>query len=288
MYVSVLIKGIDSGHAYGYTDSLGQVSGLVPANVGLVLQVLNQCGSAVYSQNIGPFTQNTNLGKITIGNTNSSIVTVEGKILDCNNAAVTVGYALISFDNILRYQRVSPTGDFSSTFVTCSSIASTCDILGVDSTTQQQGNVVTVPITYPITYAGNISACGNSSAEFIDYNIDGTDYSLSISPGDSLVAFTSAGPTSLFTTYVAGSRQSNFINFNFSHNKTAGVFPLNGLSTNGFPSPTLIQPLNVNLNNFPKNIGEFYDGNFSGQFTDASTNAVIHNITCSFRLRKYY
>ena len=115
----------------------------------------------------GPFTQNTNLGKITVGNTNSSIVTLEGKISDCNNAAITAGYALISFNNIIRYERVSPAGDFSSSFVTCSSVASTCDILGVDSITQQQGNVVTVAITYPITDAGNISACGNSALNFL-------------------------------------------------------------------------------------------------------------------------
>ena len=54
VYVSVHIEGVDGGHAYGYTDSLGQISGLVPANVGLTLEVLDQCGTAAYSQNIGP------------------------------------------------------------------------------------------------------------------------------------------------------------------------------------------------------------------------------------------
>ncbi|MEP6846162.1 MAG: carboxypeptidase-like regulatory domain-containing protein [Panacibacter sp.] len=286
-YIGVQIKSPNGGHGYGMTDSLGQVSGLVPASEKLVLEVLDQCGGAVYSQNIGPFSQNTNLGSITIGNTSSSIVTVEGKILDCNNAPIASGYAVISFNNIIRYASVNPGGDFSSTFVTCSSLASTCDILGVDSTSQQQGNVVTTTIISPVTYAGNILACGTSSLEFVDYNIDGTDYNFSL-PGDSIIAFTNVAAATLFTTYIRAGQQSSFINFDYSHDKTTGAFPLNNLSTNAFPNSLLTQPFNINVTSYPQNIGEFYAGNFSGKFTDALNPLVVHNITCTFRLRKYY
>ncbi|HEV8081652.1 MAG TPA: hypothetical protein VGP55_00520 [Chitinophagaceae bacterium] len=286
--VAVLIKGTSSGHAYGYTDSLGQVSGLVPANENLTLEILDQCGGTVYSQSITALIQNTNLGKIKVGNTNSSLVTVEGKILNCNNTPITNGYAIIDFDNIIRYAHVYGNGDFSSSFVTCQGVASTFHILGVDSTSQQQGNVVTTTVTSPVTYAGNILACGTSSLEFVDYNIDGTDYSLSTTTNDSIVAFTNIGPAPLFTTYVGGGWQSSFINFDYSHDKTTGVFPLNNLSTNAFPNSSLTQPFNINITGYPQNIGEFYEGNFSGTFTDALNPSVVHNITCSFRLRKYY
>ncbi len=39
--------------AYGNTDSLGQVSGLVPANQPIVLEVLDPCNNAVYTKSIG-------------------------------------------------------------------------------------------------------------------------------------------------------------------------------------------------------------------------------------------
>jgi hypothetical protein len=52
--------------SYGTTDSVGQVSGFVPNNEPLTLEVLDRCGQPFYSQNIGPFTQNTNLGVITV------------------------------------------------------------------------------------------------------------------------------------------------------------------------------------------------------------------------------
>ena len=40
----------------GWTDSLGQVSGLVPANTTLTLEVLGPCYGVVYSQTISPLT----------------------------------------------------------------------------------------------------------------------------------------------------------------------------------------------------------------------------------------
>ncbi len=287
VYADVVIKSVANDIRQGYTDSLGQVSGLVPANENLTLEILDQCGGVVYSQNIPALTQNTDLGKITIGNTSSSVITLEGKILNCNNTPVNSGYAIIEFNNIIRYAHVNGSGDFASSFLTCQGVTPTYDILGVDSASQQQGPVVTMTMTSPITYAGNIIACGTSAIEFINYNIDGTDYSYSPT-NDSLVAFTSSGPVSLFTTYVNASRLGSFIYFNYIHNETTGVFPLNSLSTNAFANTSLTQPFNINITGYPQNIGEFYSGNFSGQFTDASAPAVAHNITCSFRLRKYY
>ena len=285
--VSVNIKGTGSGHGCGYTDSLGQVSGLVPANENLTLEILDQCGGVVYSKSIPALTQNADLGRITIGNTNSSVIAVEGKILDCNNTPVTGGYAIIEFNNIIRYAHVYGNGDFSSSFVTCQGVASTFQVLGVDSASQQQGSAVSMTISSPITDVGNIIACGTSALEFVNYNIDGTDY-ISTPTNDSLIAFTSNGPGSSFTTYISGGKPQSFIDFNYIHNKTTGAFPLNILSTDAFATTSLTQPFNINITGYPQNIGEFYSGNFSGKFTDASAQAVVHNITCSFRLRKYY
>jgi hypothetical protein len=187
---------------------------------------------------------------------------------------------------------VNSTGNFSITFVTCSGNAASCGILGVDNISQQQGNIMNTTITSPVTNAGNISTCGVSALEFINYTLDGTDYNLSKTSNlDSLLAFTNSGTGSDFTTTVIGSsanNTANTINFNFINNGAAGVFAISNLYVMNLNNTTLIQPFNVDLTNYPQNIGEFYEGNFSGQFTDASNPTPLHNISCSFRLRKYY
>ncbi len=274
-----------SGVAHGWTDSLGQVSGLVPANRNLILQIGDQCGIAVYSQNIGPFSQNTNLGTITIANTSPSIVTIHGKLSDCNNTPVSNGYAIISYDNFIRYETADDNGNFSTTFVTCSALQASCEIIGINNGAQQQGQAVNVSITSSETDAGNILACGISSSEFIQYNLDGTDYSFS-PPKDSAFAYSSAY-NSGYILYVSGADITKYINLNFINNGTIGTYPLTSLAVNNFSNMALVNPLNVIVTNYAQNAGEFYEGNFSGQFRDSSNLVPLHNISCSFRLRKY-
>lgn len=285
VYGYVWITNNNNGSTYGITDSLGQVSGLVPSNENLILRVVDQCGVVVDSMNIGPFSQNTNLGKIIIGNTAASVVTIKGKLLDCNNTTVTNGYAIIKFSNLIRYANVDINGDFSLAFVTCYSNAVSCEILGVDNASQQQGAVINTTLSYPVTNAGIISTCGSSALEFLHYNFDGTDYSFA--PGiDSLFA-NSISFGSRFILYVVANQSGKNINFNFLNDGIIGAYPITNLIVNGLHNTALVTPFTVNVTNYAQNIGEFYEGNFSGQFRDSSDLIPMHTISCSFRLRKY-
>jgi hypothetical protein len=60
--------GGGAGATNGHTDNTGTVSGLVPVNEVLEMRVFDDCGAMVYSKNIGPFSQDTALGTITIIN----------------------------------------------------------------------------------------------------------------------------------------------------------------------------------------------------------------------------
>ncbi|MEO8112421.1 MAG: hypothetical protein ABI594_20400, partial [Ginsengibacter sp.] len=293
VYANVSINtdnnGSDSiGMGHGWTDSLGQLTAMVPANKNLTLNVVGPCGMPIYSQGIGPFSQNTDLGTITVTNAGVYITTIHGKIIDCNNANVSNGYAIIYYDNILRYAATDNNGNFTTTFVNCQQASSDFQITCVDNLSQQQGQTITLSITSSDMDAGSISACGNSSSEFINYNIDGTDYNLSMSAGDSALVYSYPGPTPLSTTYVRGDGQGNFINFDFSHNNSKGIFPLNNCSSNPFVNMKLIKPFTLTVTNYPQNIGDFYEGNFLGKFTDSLITTPVHKITCSFRLRKNY
>ena len=285
-YIVIKPANSDSafGFAHGYTDSLGQVSGLIPANVNLVLAVYDQCGNMAYSNNIGPFAANTDLGTIVIPNSVSSLTTIKGKLLSCNNTAVNSGYASIYFNNFVYYTSVNTAGDFSISILNCSGISTTCEILGVDEGAHEQGQPVTVPITGQITDAGNIVACGTSTAMFVNYKLDGINYAIA-NPVDSIFGAYSYRDSlsSLSDTYVFAQHSNNiFISFIFSGNGIPGVYPLNSLAINNYHNVSLITPFNATITSFPQFAGEFYEGSFSGSFKDSL--ATLHNISGSFHL----
>lgn len=302
VHANVRIKRTSNNWAvYGYTDSLGQVSGYVPYNEALVMDVLDQCGNSFYNQNIGPFTQATNLGVLTLNNTGTSVVTVKGKVVDCGGATVTNGFALVTFGYFTHYATVNATGDFQTTFIRCANSPNSFTIIGVDNGTQQQSvSSSSVALAMPVTTAGNISACGVSTMQYINYTLDGTAYSISSSvAGDSLMAYTndSLQGTTQKTTYMNGLQMtgSNKINFSFRHQGlatgtyqavTLGVQNYQVNSNNTANTISLISPFNVSLTAFPQNAGQFYEGSLNGAFKDG--NNVTHTLTGTFKLRRLF
>jgi hypothetical protein len=285
---SVVISAKEYGSAAGYTDSLGQVKGLVPANMNLTLEVRDNCGSTIYSKNIGPFNKDADIGALTVTPSSQSLVTVTGKLTNCSGAVVTKGYAIITVNNMVRYAKADAGGNFSTNYVLCNTGASNVQILGVDEAAQQQGTAASFPVTVPNTDAGTLSACGNSAAQYINYTIDADSYS--IVPPDSLTAFTQPlNSVQKMTTYIDGTKigTGNHMNFKFEHtNPVAGTYAMLNISTQNFNTLTIVQPFNVTVTNFPQAAGEFYEGSFTGQFKDASN--VTHNVTCTFRVRRMF
>jgi hypothetical protein len=161
-------------------------------------------------------------------------------------------------------------------------------VLGVDEASQQQGTAASSPVIAPTTDVGTVSACGNSSAEFLNYTLDGTSYN--ITSADSLTAYTIGQGGGSSNTYIDGGKVTgNRLSFKFAHTvNTAGTYPLTNMevqtNTTLYTNLTMVQPFNVIITTFPQSIGEFYEGNFSGQFKDVSN--VTHSITSSFRVRR--
>ncbi len=286
-YVTVRLANDTNGYAHGYTDSLGQVSGIIPANENLVLEVYDECYKVAYSKNIGPFTQNTDLGSISISNSTPSLVTIKGKLVSCSSTPVSNGYAILYFNNMVYNLNTNANGEFITSFFTCSVMAETCSIIGVDETTRQQGTLQTITLIPQITDAGDVTACGISSSEFINYTLDNKDYVISNAANDSFNAYTYAGFGALLYTSVLGKHSANnFLTFAFTGDGIAGVYPLNMINVIAYNSTILVKPFNVTITSFPQNIGEFYEGNFAGKFNDSLALSVKHDIKCSFRIRK--
>lgn len=270
--------------AYGYTDSLGQVSGLVPANESLLVEILDPCYNVAYTQTLAALTQNTYLGIITVA-ASSYLNTFKGKLLNCSGLPVINGYALISINNLVRYAAVDSVGNFDIKFITCASSATTAQVIAVDNATQQQSAVSTVMLTSPLTNVGSITACGTSSAQYINYTLDGTAYSLTSTANDSMTAYT-AGQGGINTTYIMGNSNSssNYINFSSPAGAT-GPFPIQQFNVQNFNNVTLIQPFNVTFTQFATTVGSFYEGSFSGSFTDST---ITHTISTTFRVRRSF
>lgn len=285
----ICIKPVNGpgGAAHGYTDSLGQISGPVPANTLLTVQIIDPCRNVLYSQNVGPFSSATNLGTITASGAGmSSVITLKGKLLNCSNSAVTNGYAMIYYDNTVRYASVNSSGDFAVTFTRCQASPVTCEILGVDKSAQQQGATVNVPVTTLITDAGNIRACGSSTLEFMNYTLDGTAVSITNELSDSLYAYIGNSTVPPISVNIGANSGNDQIGIKFSHDLSVGVYPLTFLSIGNSGNVNRILPFNVTLTACPQASGQFYEGNFSGQFNYTQTPSVTHTISCSFRVRR--
>lgn len=280
--VDIFPQNVNGGCAHGFTDSLGQVHGLVPANVTLLMRVLDQCGNTAYSNTIGPFSQATDLGVITLSSGLPTAVTLRGRLVNCSGGAVSNGYVISYLNNEVRYTSVDAQGNFALSFIQCNPTSSGT-VVGVDNAAQQQSDVQYLTLTAPLTTTGNITACGNASNQFINFTVDGTNYTID-QPGDTLLAYPA---DSLGTNPGSGIRiigAPAYISFGFT-GTGIGSFPVEELNVLQYFSPvTPVQPLTVHVTAYAQTIGQFYEGNFSGQYHDAA--GALHSITCSFRLRR--
>lgn len=278
---------------HGYTDSLGQVSGYVPSNTPLTMQVIDQCGNVVYQQNVGPFSTTTNLGVITVNPSNaSSIITFSGQLTTCGGAPLAGGYAIISIGTQIFYAGTDASGNYSGSFVMCSGTVSQVNVIGWDETGQVQSAPYNLVPTSSTINVPVISACGTSSAQYVTYSIDGTAYSYNNMGTDSLQAYTQQMQgTTLYSSFISAGTNygtgGTAIYFNFFHpTLAAGTYQVQTLSVGTTVNAVPVQPFNIVLTHYPALVGEFYEGTFSGSYT---LSGVPHTITNGvFRVRRTF
>jgi hypothetical protein len=161
------IKKVSDGtYGYGITNNTGFVSGGVPKNEALVLEVVsNVCNTIIYSQNIGPFAANTSLGNINVTIPASQYINFSGVALNCSNAPVTNGY--VSFygaGGINAFVNTTATGSFAFSILNCSGASLAYNYQATDYTTSQQGALLNGSATSGTVNLGNVVACSNNLA----------------------------------------------------------------------------------------------------------------------------
>ena len=167
------------GTTYGITDSLGNVSGLVPKNEIFTLEVQfasTPCGSPLYTQQIGPFSSDASLNIIaTIPP--SQILTVKGTSTNCAGTPTAMGLVYIQKDNDSINTVIANVvnGNFSIDIPHCSPI-SQITIRTYAGVIPQQPQVITYTVNSNILNVGNIILCDSAYLGYVKYKIDTTNY----------------------------------------------------------------------------------------------------------------
>ncbi len=274
-----LIANGNTWPAMGYTNNLGQVSGLIPANQTLVLNVYPDyfsCGpnTIIYTATIGPFTANTTLPNIVINNSLTTLSSnVVGNLVKCDNTNVTNGYVIL---NRAGGYSVSPVtnGAFSFNEIYCPSNTQ-FTLKGFDLANLQQTESIAYNFTTPITNIGNLQAC-TAVEEFVSYQIDGNAPVFLI---QQLSGGTSgSGTVNQNALYLSahGGNTSMYIwgNTNIPGVYTTAQFSIEGGGI-GSIGPQSTNTMQFNLNQVGA-IGQYIDMTFSGTYTNT---AGLHTLT---------
>ena len=160
---------------YGYTDATGYVSGLVPANSQLVLEVLSLEPSCldfpIYSQNFTTTNVNYAAGILNVP-LNSGIASVSGRVIDCNNLPVSNGYIMTNVYNQYTFYNLASNGTYSFSVSMCTSTIAG-SILGVDATTVRESDPMNVTITPGANVIPDIQACNSPTLLVGSYSLSG-------------------------------------------------------------------------------------------------------------------
>ena len=241
------------------TNEDGFVCGAVAANEVMLMEVRNPCFEVIYSQQIGPYSDTTMIGPITIPGSSVDLVQVSGVAVDCNAAPVTDGFATIKFGDLKYYQKLEEiTGAFGLTSVNCNQgdiKVTVYDVAGL-----KQSLTSTFP-NAPVIDAGTITVCENLT-ELVDIEIVGF-------PDHVLYYFPEANVQGTITTLYTNDSTPNFKYFYVNvPGITTGTY-VNTQSEIGFALPNGDQAranaVTVTITYFG-DVGDYITGTVSGTF----------------------
>lgn len=269
-----------SQYGSGYTDNTGLASGKVPANKTFLMTVTNQCGTVMYSGQVGPFTTTGDIGSITITNPATQVV-ISGTVTNCSAGAVTDGFVDVLLDNVHNRASIN-NGSFSISINRCSATSATAVLTAYDLTTSQNGTASNLTVTSGTANAGQLSACGTSFAQYVNYTLGGTSYSL-VPPGDSVVCYKQSNYVSIYGFQFSGTKS---ISLSFQASGT-GTVPLTYANLKATTVTYVLQSAtNVNITEFGA-VGGYISGNFSTTLKDTLNASNTTSATLSFRVMRY-
>jgi len=253
------------------TATNGQVSGLVPMNQTMTLNIYDTCGNIIYTSSIGPFVANTILPNVVITPAMAQDTMVQGNLVKCDNTNVTTGYVMLHYGTQSLMTMVT-NGTFSFSTLVCNT-NNAFTLQGFDYENVQTTGTIDYTFTIPITNIGVITAC-NSVSQFISYQIDANAPVIFLNNLDGYVeglGFSVYGEVSASQTIAIG-----------GYTIIPGLYDGNDFYF-GNSGPSIFgnsSNINIQYNlSAVGDIGEYIDFTFSGTFIDNDPTATIHTIT---------
>jgi hypothetical protein len=265
---------------FGFTDANGYISGSIPADRQLILNVLTPCETEAYSHSFNSGSSDIDMGVLT-GNLGQGMVTITGNAVKCNGQPVTNGYVQV-YDNGFRNRINIVNGTFSFTGLVCTNVVAS--YVAVDADANQQSTPQTVSLVAGANNLGTITACGTSTVGSISITIDGITTVIA-EPADELLTVYS-DLSGGWTTIV----KINTPDFNFQFSggaATTGNHKVTEIFSQLFPTgrATASPSLDVTMTEYGIP-GGFIAGSFSGTMEDFPSGAT-HTVSCQFRTRRY-
>ncbi len=170
-YMSVELTVLSSGITRaGWVNSQGVFSGKVPKDEEFEMNVSHTLNSCIaFTQNIGPFSVDTDLGTITVND--PAVVDVTGNVTNCAGAALTNGWIDVTVGDSTNYSYYITDGNVNMAFFNCEN-ETEITVVGVNLTDLEMSDPVTYTISNPMDL-GTISACGTPLTEYLIFTVDG-------------------------------------------------------------------------------------------------------------------
>ncbi|GAB4091366.1 carboxypeptidase-like regulatory domain-containing protein [Flaviaesturariibacter terrae] len=272
----------NNSHAMGFTDQEGYVSGAVPRNVSLRIDVYNYCGTIVYSNTIGPFSNDVST-TTALSAFNSQTITFSGSVADCNGAPLAQGVVSLIINSQVFRTAIS-NGTYSYTQTGCGG-ALTANIWAADGAGMQVGSVQAVTGQPGSNTVTNLTACGAPINEFVTWTMNGSTHTMNPMTDSVFIwCYNNPSESRIYAVPQRGAQQYALF-LRMSGPQTVGSQLMQELEiVQNSANYMLATPGSIQVSSFG-GIGEAVTGTFSATVRD-SAQLNTYPVTGSFRLRR--
>ena len=277
-----ITTAIGGATGVGYTDAEGYFGGYVPIGEVLNISICDACGEVVYSEEIGPFEDDTTLPGIDIILDESQFVTITGSLVSCDLEPVQNGYVSVFYEYFDSIFVADENGIFNGSILACDD--QVFNIVGYDDSNNFSETQSFSINGLDVVDVGQLVACGEME-EYFSYFIDGNFFSMT---GPDLRAYFDMGFIDIEGADNSG--QNEVCYFTVTGFDDVGIYPISIFGAQGIIDGQLVKLECINCTDIIVDIskagtsGDFVVGTFGGEVID-DASSIKHLVSGSFAIK---
>jgi protocatechuate 3,4-dioxygenase beta subunit len=269
----------DSSQAAASTNAKGKFKGGVPMGEAFTIEILNRCGEVIYTDKVGPFSNDTELLPIMVQTNGSQAITITGKLMDCTGAPIKNGYAQVLLGNLKWIAYTGTDGSFTMNEIFCDTSLTTATIVGYDLQNQMQSTPDSISLPPNTLALGDITVC-DSLDEYIKFSLDYNDFIIAVPVGGVI----DGNNMRTFLNGYSSVQQDVGISIEFFSDGQPGVFNLSKLYVNTLTWNSNVSNISIEVLEPGYAVGDPISGTFEGTFRDQF--GVQHTLSGSYQVRR--